>query len=99
MTSDGTPWRPLVHIEDICQAIILALEAPREAVHNEIFNVGDDEQNYRSLPSISVRGQTTAAALYYSSGHHGVGVPSLLYPERDSLDRAVIGYNLTYIAC
>ena len=47
MTSDGTPWRPLVHIEDICQAVILALEAPREAVHNEIFNVGDDAQNYR----------------------------------------------------
>jgi nucleoside-diphosphate-sugar epimerase len=47
MTSDGTPWRPLVHIEDICQAIILALEAPREAVHNEVFNVGDDQQNYR----------------------------------------------------
>ena len=43
MTSDGTPWRPLVHVEDICQAIILALEAPRETVHNEIFNVGDDE--------------------------------------------------------
>jgi nucleoside-diphosphate-sugar epimerase len=33
--------------EDICRAIILALEAPREAVHNEIFNVGDDQQNYR----------------------------------------------------
>jgi nucleoside-diphosphate-sugar epimerase len=47
MTSDGTPWRPLVHVEDICQAIILALTAPREAVHNEIFNVGDNEQNYR----------------------------------------------------
>lgn len=47
MTSDGTPWRPLVHVEDICQAVILALSAPREAVHNEIFNVGDDEQNYR----------------------------------------------------
>ena len=47
MTSDGTPWRPLVHVEDICQAVILALEAPREAVHGEIFNVGDDEQNYR----------------------------------------------------
>ena len=47
MTSDGTPWRPLVHVEDICQAIILALTAPREAIHNEIFNVGDDEQNYR----------------------------------------------------
>src|SRR6202034_4386436 len=47
MTSDGTPWRPLVHVADICQAIILALEAPREAVHNEIFNVGDSHQNYR----------------------------------------------------
>lgn len=47
MTSDGTPWRPLVHVEDICQAIMLVLKAPREAVHNEIFNVGDDQQNYR----------------------------------------------------
>jgi nucleoside-diphosphate-sugar epimerase len=47
MTSDGTPWRPLVHVEDICEAILLALEAPREAVHNQVFNVGSDEQNYR----------------------------------------------------
>jgi nucleoside-diphosphate-sugar epimerase len=47
MTSDGTPWRPLVHVNDICSAIELALNAPREAVHNEIFNVGDDSQNYR----------------------------------------------------
>jgi len=47
MTSDGTPWRPLVHVEDISEAIILSLEAPREAVHGEIFNVGTDEQNYR----------------------------------------------------
>jgi nucleoside-diphosphate-sugar epimerase len=47
MTSDGTPWRPLVHINDICTAIVLALQAPRDAVHNEIFNVGDDSQNYR----------------------------------------------------
>lgn len=47
MTSDGTPWRPLVHVEDICQAVALALEAPREQVHNEIFNVGDDGQHYR----------------------------------------------------
>jgi nucleoside-diphosphate-sugar epimerase len=47
MMSDGTPWRPLVHVEDICQAVALALEAPRRNVHNEIFNVGDDDQNYR----------------------------------------------------
>ena len=47
MTSDGTPWRPLVHGLDICRAIVAVLEAPREAVHNEIFNVGDTKQNYR----------------------------------------------------
>ncbi|HUB13726.1 MAG TPA: SDR family oxidoreductase [Acetobacteraceae bacterium] len=57
MTSDGTPWRPLVHVEDICQAIALALSAPREAIHNEIFNVGDDEQNYRIGEIATIIGQ------------------------------------------
>ena len=47
MTSDGTPWRPLVHGLDICRAIIAVLEAPRDAVHNETFNVGDTKHNYR----------------------------------------------------
>jgi nucleoside-diphosphate-sugar epimerase len=47
MTSDGTPWRPLVHVEDICTAILLCLDAPAEAISGEIFNVGSDEQNYR----------------------------------------------------
>jgi nucleoside-diphosphate-sugar epimerase len=47
MTSDGTPWRPLVHGLDITRAIACVLEAPREAVHNEIFNVGDTQHNYR----------------------------------------------------
>ena len=44
--SDGTPCRPLVHVEDICQAILGALEAPREAVCGEAFNVGTKSQNY-----------------------------------------------------
>jgi len=47
MTSDGSPWRPLVHVQDICKAIICSLEAPREAVHNQIFNVGHDGDNYQ----------------------------------------------------
>lgn len=47
MTSDGTPWRPLVHVLDICEAIANVLEAPREIVHNEVFNVGDSKENYR----------------------------------------------------
>ena len=45
--SDGTPWRPLVHIEDISRAFLAGLEAPREKVHGEAFNVGRNEENYR----------------------------------------------------
>ncbi|HEU5443140.1 MAG TPA: NAD(P)-dependent oxidoreductase [Steroidobacteraceae bacterium] len=45
--SDGMPWRPLVHIEDIARAFVAVLEAPRELVHNESFNVGITSENYR----------------------------------------------------
>jgi nucleoside-diphosphate-sugar epimerase len=47
MTSDGTPWRPLVHALDIVGAIVAVLRAPTEAIHNEVFNVGDTAHNYR----------------------------------------------------
>jgi nucleoside-diphosphate-sugar epimerase len=47
MTSDGMPWRPLVHVQDIGAAILAVLDAPMEMVAGEIFNVGDDSQNYR----------------------------------------------------
>lgn len=47
MISDGMPWRPLVHIKDISKAFRCVLEAPREVIHNQIFNVGDTEQNFR----------------------------------------------------
>lgn len=45
--SDGTPWRPIVHIEDISRAFLAALEAPRELIHNQAFNVGRSEENYQ----------------------------------------------------
>jgi nucleoside-diphosphate-sugar epimerase len=45
LESDGSPWRPLVHIEDISRAFLAVLEAPRERVHNEAFNVGREEDN------------------------------------------------------
>lgn len=47
LKSDGTPWRPIVHVEDICRAYIAALQAPREAVHNQAFNVGTTTENYQ----------------------------------------------------
>jgi nucleoside-diphosphate-sugar epimerase len=47
MTSDGSPWRPVVHVEDMCQAMRCVLEAPVAAVNGEIFNVGANSENYR----------------------------------------------------
>jgi nucleoside-diphosphate-sugar epimerase len=45
--SDGTPWRPIVHIEDISRAFIAVLHAPREVIHNQAFNVGCTTDNYQ----------------------------------------------------
>lgn len=45
--SDGTPWRPIVHIRDIIGAMLCVLEAPQSTIHNETFNVGQTEENYR----------------------------------------------------
>ena len=47
MLSDGTPWRPLVHVLDIAKAARCTLEAPRDVVHNETFNVGNTDENYQ----------------------------------------------------
>ena len=47
LKSDGHPWRPIVHVEDISQAYAAVLEAPRELVHNRAFNVGLTSENYQ----------------------------------------------------
>lgn len=47
LKSDGSPWRPLVHVEDISWAFLALLEAPAEAIHDEAFNVGNTEENYQ----------------------------------------------------
>jgi len=68
--SDGTPCRPLVHVEDICEAICCALEAPREAVAGEAFNVGTEAQNYtvREIAEIVGRTFTGSEVTYGPSG-------------------------------
>jgi nucleoside-diphosphate-sugar epimerase len=45
--SDGSPWRPIVHVEDIARAFSAMLDAPRDAIHNQAFNVGVTAENYR----------------------------------------------------
>jgi nucleoside-diphosphate-sugar epimerase len=68
--SDGTPWRPLVHVQDIANAFAAALEAPREAVHNQAFNVGVDEENYqvRDLAEIVQQAFEGSKVIYAEGG-------------------------------
>lgn len=69
LNSDGTAWRPLVHIADISAAFIAALEAPRERVHNEAFNVGRDEDNFRIRDVAEVvREHVPGATVTYANG-------------------------------
>ena len=56
LKSDGTPWRPIVHVEDVCRAFVASLHAPLDVVHNAAYNVGRTEDNYqiRELAQIVV---------------------------------------------
>ncbi len=67
--SDGTPWRPLVHIEDISRAFLAVLHAKRDLVHNEAFNVGRSQENYqiRDLAEI-VRNVVIGSRIRYAEG-------------------------------
>ncbi len=69
LKSDGSPWRPIVHIEDISRAFLAALTAPRDVVHNQAFNVGINEENYRiSELSEIVRETVPGCRLEYAQG-------------------------------
>lgn len=57
MKSDGSPWRPIVHIRDISQAFLTVMEAPREVVHNEAFNVGVTTDNLQIRDIATIVGQ------------------------------------------
>jgi nucleoside-diphosphate-sugar epimerase len=68
--SDGTPWRPLVHVQDIAQATAAILAAPRKVVHAQAFNVGSDRDNYqvRDLAEIVAATVDGCAIEYAGSG-------------------------------
>lgn len=58
LTSDGTPWRPLVHVRDICEAIRLSLLADEDAIRGQIYNVGDTQSNYRIIDVARIVSET-----------------------------------------
>ena len=69
LKSDGTPWRPIVHIEDIARAFVAVLGAPRERVHNQAFNVGSTQENYRVSELAEIVRQTVPGCrLEYAEG-------------------------------
>lgn len=69
MNGDGSPWRPLVHALDIGKAVCCALEAPREAIHAEVFNIGSNERNLR------VREVAEIVARYFPGCELSLGKP------------------------
>jgi nucleoside-diphosphate-sugar epimerase len=69
LMSDGTPWRPLVHIADISRAFLAVLEAPREVVHDQAFNIGRTEDNYRIRELAEIVAETVpGCAITYAEG-------------------------------
>ncbi len=66
--SDGSPWRPIVHIEDISRAFAAVLSAPRQAIHNQAFNVGATEENYQVRDLGAIVAETVAGSIVSYSG-------------------------------
>jgi nucleoside-diphosphate-sugar epimerase len=92
MQSDGTPWRPLVHVRDIAAAFLAVLEAPRQAVHNQAFNVGSTNENYqiRDVAAI-VEEIVPGCTVRYLDG--GGPDPRCYRVSCDKLRRAIPGYR------
>ena len=90
--SDGTPWRPLVHVEDISRAFVEALAAPREAIHNEAFNVGATTENYqvRDIAEL-VREIVPGASVRYAEG--GGPDPRCYRVSCDKITRVLPGFR------
>jgi nucleoside-diphosphate-sugar epimerase len=68
LQSDGSPWRPLVHVEDISRAFLALLEAPRDVVHNEAFNVGRDEDVVQIRTIAEQVSEITGAPVSFAEG-------------------------------
>jgi nucleoside-diphosphate-sugar epimerase len=68
LRSDGMAWRPLVHVEDIAEAFLALLEAPRDVVHARAYNVGDTAENYRIRDVADLVGDIVGGDVTYASG-------------------------------
>jgi nucleoside-diphosphate-sugar epimerase len=86
--SDGSPWRPLVHVADIARAFIAVLHAPTQVIHNQAFNVGSNDQNYQVRNIAEIVGEEIPGSVIEYSG---VGGPD---PRNYRVDFSKISYLL-----
>ncbi len=71
MMSDGTPWRPLIHIQDFSAAFIAVVKAPKELVHDQVFNVGQNIENYMIKELADAVKETVPGCSVEFTGEHG----------------------------
>jgi nucleoside-diphosphate-sugar epimerase len=91
LKSDGTPWRPVVHVEDIAEAFLAVLNAPIEAVHDEIFNVGDEGENYQISELASIVAEIVpGCTVEYAAG---AGPDKRCYRIKASKIREKLGFK------
>jgi len=91
--SDGTPWRPIVHVEDIAHAFAEALVAPRDAVHNQAFNVGANDENYQVRDLAEIVKSLVAGSEVHLTGETGPD------PRSYRVDFSKIGAALPSFTC
>jgi nucleoside-diphosphate-sugar epimerase len=106
--SDGTPWRPIVHIEDIAGAFAACLVAPREAIHNQAFNVGVNSENYQVRDLANIVQETVPGCQVEYAGKGGpdprdyrvdFSKLELMLPEFKPKWNATLGAVELYEAC
>ncbi len=96
--SDGTPWRPIVHIEDIGRAFIAVMEAPRDKVHGEAFNVGRNQDNYR-VREIANIVQATVPGCEIEYAPDGGPGPSCYRVDCSKIQRVLPEFQPQWDAC
>lgn len=94
MNSDGTPWRPFVHILDVCQAVLIALKTPTEKIHNQIVNVGDTNSNYQ-IKDIAEIIKNTFPGCFVSLNKNGVDKRNYKV-NFDKIKAVLPGYSCKY---
>jgi len=96
--SDGTPWRPLVHVEDICRVFALLLQAPRGVIHGQAFNVGQNRENYQVRDLAEIVRQTVPGCEVEYAGGAGTADPRNYRVAFDKLARTFPDFSLKWDA-